>query len=278
MISSKGSTFLPAQDWAVTRPRLEEPARKRVFLRSCLARRLPDPGPGHNPWTGPSRGKGAEDGRVCWGQAPEQRCSAWPRAKLGAMSFTARTKHNTLPGRLLTTLRSLTVIHIQPPGSGVGTSEAHLLRTSARSMVWPHEPRRHGVRLACVVLLWTLRRPGGVSLHPASWIGTAVGLMSVGRKHARQTRQIGVTRSASNRLPRLAGPTTTAGSTAATTAWRRSTVQVSHAVRSSASVEGTSSRMPARGRSDRARVVASIRASTTRRAARNSAREMSRSA
>ncbi len=36
------------------------------------------------------------------GTGPEQRCSAWPRAKLGAMSSTAGTKHNTLPGRLLT--------------------------------------------------------------------------------------------------------------------------------------------------------------------------------
>src|SRR5438034_1203091 len=47
---------------------------------------------------------------------------------------------------------------------------------------------------------------------------------------------MGVTRSASKRLPRLAGPTTTAGSTAATTAWRRSMLQVSHAARSAASV------------------------------------------
>jgi hypothetical protein len=46
--------------------------------------------------------------------------------------------------------------------------------------------------------------------------------------------QTGVTGSASNRLPRLADPTTTAGSTAATTAWRRSTVQVFHAFRNSA--------------------------------------------
>jgi hypothetical protein len=37
----------------------------------------------------------------------------------------SQDEHNTTAGRLLTTLRSLTVIHIQPPGSGVATSEAH---------------------------------------------------------------------------------------------------------------------------------------------------------
>jgi hypothetical protein len=48
-----------------------------------------------------------------------------PGPKLGAMSSTAGTKHNTLPGRLLTTLWSLTVIHPSAPGLSVGTSEAH---------------------------------------------------------------------------------------------------------------------------------------------------------
>jgi hypothetical protein len=109
---------------AVICPRQGSRPRRRVLLRSCPARRLPDPGPGHQPWTGPLEGEG-RGGRACWGQAPEQRRSAWPRAKLGATSSTARTKHNTTAGRLLTTLRSLTVIHIQPPGSGVATSEAH---------------------------------------------------------------------------------------------------------------------------------------------------------
>ena len=62
-----------------------------------------------------------------------------------------------------------------------------------------------------------------------------------------QTRQMGVTPvGIKTACPRLADPTTTAGSTAATTAWRRSTVQVSHAARSAASVAGTSSRMPVR--------------------------------
>ena len=42
-----------------------------------------------------------------------------------------------------------------------------------------HEPRRHGLRLACVVLPG---RSGGLeasAIHPASWIGTAVGLTNV---------------------------------------------------------------------------------------------------
>ena len=43
-------------------------------------------------------------------------------------------------GRLLTTLRSLIIVHIQPPGLGVGTSEAHPSWSSAPSMVWPPSP------------------------------------------------------------------------------------------------------------------------------------------
>jgi hypothetical protein len=39
----------------VTCPRLEESAQRRVLLRSCLAWRLPEPGPGHNARAGPSR-------------------------------------------------------------------------------------------------------------------------------------------------------------------------------------------------------------------------------
>jgi hypothetical protein len=42
------------------------------------------------------RARAEEDGPG-WGQAPEQRRSAWPRAKLGAMSSTAGTKRNTQP-------------------------------------------------------------------------------------------------------------------------------------------------------------------------------------
>jgi hypothetical protein len=59
-------------------------------------------------------------------------------------------------------VRSPTVIHIEPPGSGVGTSEAHPQNLRPFDGL-AHGPRRHGVRLACVVLLWTLRPPGGVS-------------------------------------------------------------------------------------------------------------------
>jgi len=135
-----------------------------------------------------------------------------------------------------------------------------------------HEPQRHGVQ---PVFPGRSGGPGGL-IDPPQAVGS-------GRLWDRCTRA-GSTRVSDppdgyhavgiNVLPLLAGPTTTA----ATTAWRRSTVQVSHAVRSAASVEGTSSRMPDRGRSDRARWVASIRASIACRAARNSAREMSRSA
>jgi hypothetical protein len=48
------------------------------------------------------------DGRACWGQAPEQRRSAWPRAKLGAMSSPAR--RSTTHSRPATNRLSLRVV------------------------------------------------------------------------------------------------------------------------------------------------------------------------
>jgi hypothetical protein len=45
----------------------------------------------------PFPGGEGRGGRACWEQAPEQRRSAWPRAKLGAMSSTVGTKRNTQP-------------------------------------------------------------------------------------------------------------------------------------------------------------------------------------
>ena len=122
------------------------------------------------------RGRGE---RACWGQVPEQRRSAWPRAKLGAMSSTAGIKHNTPPGRLRTTLRSLTVIHLQPPGSRrLHEQGPSFLELPARSMVWPTSPGA----LACSWCVVFPGRCGGLeasAIRPAGWIGTAVGLMNV---------------------------------------------------------------------------------------------------
>jgi hypothetical protein len=54
-----------------------------VFLQTCPGRRLPAPGPGHEPGTGPLEGDmgRAGDHEACWGQAPEQCRSARPRVK-----------------------------------------------------------------------------------------------------------------------------------------------------------------------------------------------------
>jgi len=54
-----------------------------VVLRGCPGRRLPAPGPGHEPGTGPLKGEmgRAGDHEACWGQAPEQCRSARPRVK-----------------------------------------------------------------------------------------------------------------------------------------------------------------------------------------------------
>jgi hypothetical protein len=48
-----------------------------------------------------------------------------PGKARGHVVYSPRPNTTPLSGWLLTTLRSLTVIHIQPPGSGVATSEAH---------------------------------------------------------------------------------------------------------------------------------------------------------
>jgi hypothetical protein len=76
----------PADRWHLAgRPiRCDRRSRHQrwVFLRTCPGRRLPAPGPGHEPWTGPPKGIWAGAGlRVCWGQAPEQCRSARPRVK-----------------------------------------------------------------------------------------------------------------------------------------------------------------------------------------------------
>jgi hypothetical protein len=132
--------------------------RRRVLLRSCPARRLPDPGPGHNPWTGPSQRRGPRMNGPAGDRPQSNAAPAWPRAKLGATPSTAGTKHNTLPGRLLTTLRSLTVIHIQPPGSWRRHERgASFLEPPARSMVWTTSPGA----MACswhASVSWTLPR------------------------------------------------------------------------------------------------------------------------
>jgi hypothetical protein len=86
-------------------------------------------------------GVGAEDERACWGQAPEQRRSAWPRALLGAMSSTARTKHNTTVGPA--------AYHVTEsngyPHLAAGVWRRHervasVLEPLARAMVWPTSP------------------------------------------------------------------------------------------------------------------------------------------
>ena len=154
----ESSTFVPAQDWAVTCPRLEEPARGRVLLRSCLGGVCPIQvqGTTHGPAL---PGVGAEDERACWGQAPGQRCSAWPRAKLGAMSSTAgrnttRCRAGCLP------IRSLRVIH---PQSALGSWRRHEPGASSLEpppVRWsgPRAPAP-GLQPACVVFP---RRSGGL--------------------------------------------------------------------------------------------------------------------
>ena len=47
------------------------------------------------------------------GQAPEQRCSAWPQQEAQGHVVYSQDEHITTAGRVHTTLRSLTVIHIQ---------------------------------------------------------------------------------------------------------------------------------------------------------------------
>ena len=113
-------------------------------------------------------------------QAPEQRRSAWPRAKLGATSSTAGMKHNTPPGPA--------AYHITESDGYPHSAAGALASAQARPILLgasgpfdglAHEPRRHGVQLACVGFL---DAPAGLeasSIRPASWTGTTVGLTNV---------------------------------------------------------------------------------------------------
>jgi hypothetical protein len=116
----------PADRWHLAgRPiRCDRRSRHQrwVFLRTCPGRRLPAPGPGHEPWTGPPKGIWAGPGITgLLGTGPRAMpLRAAPGEKLGAAAC-ARTKRNAQP--------VLQTPFARPAG-----------RLPARQRTDPHEP------------------------------------------------------------------------------------------------------------------------------------------
>jgi hypothetical protein len=105
----------------------------------------------------------------------------WPRSGRISVSPDAQEQNDPVEVRVLRrAAKRSSHADAGYPHCAVGTlasarSTRILSRPPARSMVWPHEPRRHGVQLVCVVFPWTLRRPGGV-INPSRQLARVSGL------------------------------------------------------------------------------------------------------
>ena len=107
----------------------------------------------------PFQGVRAEDERACWGQAQSNAAPRGPGQSSGPCRLQAGTKHNTTAGPAA---YHITEFDGYPPSAAGVLASARarpiLLGASGPFDGLAHEPRRHGVRLACVVFPWTLRR------------------------------------------------------------------------------------------------------------------------